>query len=278
MGNNINGIVNIKLWPFMPLVVTWSVLDLLLRPQVNHGFSDFLFDISLYLFVLLWICIQLSKHEVGLSGISKTPAEIPWRHILFFVPLTKVTASILLMTLGVGIVYLFPSLLDMAATSNSTETPLLPMEVVYRFLLVIVIGPIAEEYFFRGVMLNKWKIKFGLFRGLLLTSLVFAVIHPLSFIGAFLMSMLFSILYLKTERMLVAIIAHAFGNLIVFLTELFVLPLFGTDTDGAQSVSEVPTTGHLIAASSLALLFLAVTVYGLYKIYPKKNRKAFNPI
>ncbi|WP_413359390.1 CPBP family intramembrane glutamic endopeptidase [Robertmurraya sp. 2P01SA] len=71
------------------------------------------------------------------------------------------------------------------------------------------------------MMLNKWGQKYGLFKGIVLTSLIFAILHSGSFLAAFLTSFLYSILYVKTKKLYFPIIAHSFGNLIVFLPRIF---------------------------------------------------------
>ena len=49
---------------------------------------------------------------------------------------------------------------------------------VVEIISLCVLAPIIEEVAFRGVILHRWTRKFGLRKAILLSSLVFGVVHP----------------------------------------------------------------------------------------------------
>ena len=82
-----------------------------------------------------------------------------------------------------------------------------------------VIAPILEELAFRGVILHRWAHKFGLKKSILLSSLLFGIVHP-DVLGAFLFGVGMCILYLRFQSLWVPIISHGFYNFVVWLVEL----------------------------------------------------------
>ena len=80
---------------------------------------------------------------------------------------------------------------------------------------IVVISPIVEELIFRGVFLNKLQLVVPTLFAVLISSLLFASLHAFgSIFSAFIFGVCISILYLKTENILVAIFTHFLNNLI----------------------------------------------------------------
>lgn len=80
---------------------------------------------------------------------------------------------------------------------------------------IVAVSPLIEELMFRGVFLNKLKLIVPTLFAVLISSLLFASLHTFgSIFSAFIFGICISILYLKTENILVAIFAHFLNNLI----------------------------------------------------------------
>ena len=97
------------------------------------------------------------------------------------------------------------------------------MELITLIISTVVLGPILEEYLFRGVMYNKIKeYKFN--NPYLLTSLVFTITHMdiLSMIYAFIISYILLHFYDKYKTIKAPLIIHVSANLMtLFLPYLF---------------------------------------------------------
>ena len=86
-------------------------------------------------------------------------------------------------------------------------------------LIAAVFGPVVEEIFFRGVMYNAVKAKLGVFRAILITSVLFSFLHthaasyflvgflPIAVLGAAL-----AYLYEKTGSLIPSITLHVLNN------------------------------------------------------------------
>ena len=89
-------------------------------------------------------------------------------------------------------------------------------------LIIAVIGPIAEEFMFRGLLLKRLIAKTSMWEGIGTSSLLFGLLH-MDFFGAFLFGVTASILYLLTDNLLIPILLHIFHNSFVVGT-LFINP------------------------------------------------------
>lgn len=79
----------------------------------------------------------------------------------------------------------------------------------------VIIAPIFEELLFRGIILQKLNKHFGLIISILISSILFGIIHDFGGIfSAFIFGICMCILYIKSNNILVPIFAHSLNNLI----------------------------------------------------------------
>ena len=82
-------------------------------------------------------------------------------------------------------------------------------------LSTIIVSPISEELLFRGVFLNRLKLVVPTSFAVLITSILFGAMHSYgSVISAIVFGVCMCILYLKTQNILVCILAHFLNNLL----------------------------------------------------------------
>ena len=78
----------------------------------------------------------------------------------------------------------------------------------------------VEELVFRGVLLNRLKLRIGIIPAILVSSFLFGIGHEFGgMISAFLFGICMCILYLKTDNILIPITVHFINNLVVTLLE-----------------------------------------------------------
>ena len=82
-----------------------------------------------------------------------------------------------------------------------------------------VVGPVAEEIFFRGFVLTGLLKRFGVRRALLLSSLLFGLFHidPGAIVPTFALGLVLGWVYLKTGSIWPSIFAHALHNTLAVL-------------------------------------------------------------
>lgn len=105
---------------------------------------------------------------------------------------------------------------DAGAMFGSLRSPWLRLAVL---LGGAVAAPIGEEVFFRGLVYNALKARFGIGVGIVVSGLLFALVHigPLALLIIFPMGMLLAYVYERTKSLWVTITMHALNNGVSFL-------------------------------------------------------------
>ena len=86
--------------------------------------------------------------------------------------------------------------------------------LIATLILVGIVGPIAEEIFFRGFVLPGLVKRFGVTQSLLLSSLLFGIFHfdPGAIVPTFILGLALGWVYLKTGALWPEIFAHGLHN------------------------------------------------------------------
>jgi membrane protease YdiL (CAAX protease family) len=90
---------------------------------------------------------------------------------------------------------------------------------IIQLLSIVVIAPVAEEFYFRGILFNYFEKRNGKLFILILTSLIFSIIHfnvpatPTLFI----LGISLGLIKLTTDSIFITIIMHSIFNCIMLL-------------------------------------------------------------
>ena len=112
---------------------------------------------------------------------------------------------------------------------STLEPPELPfgpnlgmVSLLFAGLLVTVVGPIAEEVFFRGFALPGLARSFGPVGAALTSSLLFSLAHasPSILIPTFFAGLLLAWLYLRTRSLLSCVIVHGAQNAVAYIVTI----------------------------------------------------------
>lgn len=96
--------------------------------------------------------------------------------------------------------------------------------IVATILLVGIIGPMAEEIFFRGFVLPGLVKKFGIIWALVISSVVFGLFHidPGAIVPTFALGLALGWVYIKTGSIWPAMFAHGLHNTVAVLIAKYV--------------------------------------------------------
>ncbi|WP_017471213.1 CPBP family intramembrane glutamic endopeptidase [Amphibacillus jilinensis] len=86
------------------------------------------------------------------------------------------------------------------------------LNLILLVIAFVIIAPILEEILFRAVIFGFLKAKFGLVIALVVSSLIFGLLHPGHILSASIMGMAITLLYVKSNTLLSAIIFHMVWN------------------------------------------------------------------
>jgi membrane protease YdiL (CAAX protease family) len=95
---------------------------------------------------------------------------------------------------------------------------------IVLFLLVAVSAPLFEEIFFRGALYSGLRTRFGWGLGVLLSAVLFAVVHPMQdWLPIFGLGVTFAVMREMRQSIVPCIVAHFLQNALTFftLTNLF---------------------------------------------------------
>ena len=122
--------------------------------------------------------------------------------------------------------------------------------------MLVVLAPVLEELFFRGLMLRGFLSRYGAARAILGSALLFAVAHfnPWQFAAAFCAGLLFGWWFLRTRSLLPCMLGHAVHNGLPFLLSLLQLKIPGYTEPGSFQPYWFDLLGVLLLLAGILLL------------------------
>jgi len=173
--------------------------------------------VSVYLLLafLLWlVCLKLGiVHQVSLG--ERPSWRQAWSYISLAVPLIG-TSLFFLYVVFLPLSYAYPEFVEWWLLDEPPliwwylDTRAISASVINVVLLVVIV-PVVEEVLFRGFLLNRWWRKYSLWRGVIFSSLAFAILH-IDIIGGVIFGVLLALIYVKTKSLVGPIIVHMANN------------------------------------------------------------------
>lgn len=104
-------------------------------------------------------------------------------------------------------------------------------------LLLVVVAPVTEEFFFRGLILRGLLSRYSKSWAVVLTALLFTIIHlnPWQFFSAMLLGILLGWCFVRTKTLTVCLLGHAVANGMVFVQPFMPFEIQGFNTDPASA-------------------------------------------
>lgn len=222
--------------------------------------------------VCAWIIRRCYKLKINLKYlIGNLPNGYKWLPIVGFV------IAVLLFSLGTGLLFLYflslfaPSFLEVLLKSMNTERAENSSPIFYLILnvfSVVIVAPITEEFIFRGILLHRWAAKWGVSSAILVSSIVFGLLHPYNPFGLSVFGIVMALLYIKNGTIIVPMVAHSLNN--AFVTAVQFLPQ-DSSTSEIDKVSYWRSEPILISG----IIFIAISAFFLirffYRTWPNKQ-------
>ncbi len=134
-------------------------------------------------------------------------------------------------------------------------------------LTAVVLAPLLEEVVFRGILVNRWGVKWGIRTGIMASAVLFGVCHLIDMAGATVFALIATILYLRTRTLIVPIAVHAANNVVAVLLD-FVYPSEGPG-DLATELQEIEAMA--LPGLGIAAVTLPVLVWYLRRHWPGRG-------
>jgi membrane protease YdiL (CAAX protease family) len=183
------------------------------------------------IFVVIAICLnvpifgwKITAKSIGLS-FEKFPEKVGWAFAAFF---ANMPILILFILLTAALSQYLPG--GGHPASEALLKHPTPFEIAKIAFLACIIAPIWEEIFFRGILFPAFAKAFGKpIWGALLSSFIFASIHPQGFLGVPVLMgialMLCAVSY-QTKSLVSNMILHGLHNGATLTAALLLAPLF----------------------------------------------------
>jgi membrane protease YdiL (CAAX protease family) len=175
---------------------------------------------TLYILVFTGLCLMIvAQGRSPALNLRDLFGPLPWR--LAWLQLLWLVAGLFLFSLGafqisyLGLSWVAPRLVESTLQQSlllSVDNAAAPH--LYNGLMlfaVVVVAPVAEEFIFRGILLHRWGLKWGVRTAMVMTSVLFGLLHS-NLIGLFMFGVVMTLLYLTTRSLLVPMVAHALNN------------------------------------------------------------------
>ncbi len=89
----------------------------------------------------------------------------------------------------------------------------------WSILMLVILAPVMEEVLFRGILLESVRSKYGAGRAIVVSALMFGVIHfiPQQVVNAFVIGLILGYIYIRTESLWPVIVIHALNNAMAYV-------------------------------------------------------------
>ena len=177
----------------------------------------------------------------------------------------------------VGIIFLYCGIISpinaLISLTESTKVTYLDygkLPGIFTLLQSLIAAPILEELIFRGIILDGLLKKYSPTKSILISSLIFGLIHldRFQFVTALLMGIFIGWVYYRSRSLTLSIIIHALANLAVILMHYFI---------NIDSIKDNILLGMYGGITNLkiaivgSVLILVMCIYFLEKEFNKKT-------
>ncbi|PUB10758.1 CPBP family intramembrane glutamic endopeptidase [Paenisporosarcina sp. OV554] len=224
--------------------------------------------ITLILYVVVPVTFfryYFRKHGVAVRDVVFRKGSGSWLPSLIGIMVISIAFSLSVFWLQLyALMPISPGLVDFFL--EPFPMPESPVYLSITIISIALIGPIAEEFIFRGMLLHRMMKKTSMWGGILISSILFGVLHA-DIIGASIFGIITSLLYLKTGNLLIPILLHVFNNSIAIILT-FVAPSWPGWAIGEKSdiyTYILPNSIVLAISSILMILVIARLAKGLHR-------------
>ena len=178
------------IWVACFLILIFSVITFIEIPFLDYRQAIILGEFSTVIPVIVYLKYRrIPFSTLGLSKIN------PFRIIKLSIPLGFLGVGISIL-LGMTLSYVIPGYLEYRNSLPNTVPESLEDLAIWWIIVLLAVGPV-EEIISRGFVQQGMETRFGPLRGLLISSLLFGIIHvePFAAINAFFIGLLLGYVY-----------------------------------------------------------------------------------
>lgn len=131
----------------------------------------------------------------------------------------------------------------------------------------MLIAPVVEEILFRGILTNRWALKWGITTGIVASTVLFGMGHALGMIGATAFGLVAVLLYFQTGGLVVPITFHVVNNLVAVGLEF----AFPSDEPWSVTAELEQIDTMLLPGLAMVAMTLPVLVWYIRANWPSRD-------
>ncbi|MCG9128626.1 CPBP family intramembrane metalloprotease [Candidatus Poribacteria bacterium] len=192
------------------------------------------------------------------------------RYSILTIPLVSFSIAIIIIQYHIGMA-LVPEFTEWLFEDNletyvsPVNKKLLIANIISIFNLTII-TPIFEEFFFRGILLTRWSIKWNTSKAIFVSSILFGILHS-DIIGKILFGYVLAILYIKTRSLYVPICIHIINNTIAIILQYYSEIALNTSLE----LDNIPTKTQIWFWIIVLIIVIGILFNFLRKNIPNKE-------
>jgi uncharacterized protein len=222
--------------------------------------------------LLLWFIWKAKKTGNSPSDFTRNfSAGLRWKEIVlvllfhFLITIGFIFLVVLLVS------YLNPELINTVLYDEDMIAPQGLNSKIYYAITAVILAPVVEEIAFRGIILNRFRVKWGIGRAVILSSILFGVLHyKLAIVGALTLGICLALIYIRTENILISITIHFINNLIA--SAFLFLPAEDLGTVETFTLGQARIAGWLLGVPLFIVSAIFLITY-FRKNWPKATSK-----
>lgn len=196
---------------FALLTVVARASNELIENTFHMQNSTFINILIFYILPITWIYFEYKKHRVAFSLFINRNETFNLVQVLY------ITIMLCVFSYGYLILYMYSfAWITPTFIMNALREPIMDSTggYVYQVIMVVFIAPIIGEFVFRGFLLQRFAAKWGTSISIIAVAILFALLH-VDFLGAIVFSVVLSIVYIRTNSLLMPIAIHMLNNAFV---------------------------------------------------------------
>lgn len=179
---------------------------------VSVDFSITIPGLLFYIAFIFYFNYQFKQQHVPVRKIVYTKGIGGWIPSILGIVIVCIVFSLSTFWLFMfSLNSVFPAIVDLILTTD--PLPSSPIFLGIEIIVIVILAPVLEEFIFRGVILHRLIKKTSITGGVLISSILFGVLHA-DMIGAFFFGVITALLFLKTGNLLIPILVHMINNAI----------------------------------------------------------------
>lgn len=217
MNQNTISISTTIIWIVTYLIVCGIIpatLDKMIFRTIKNGISAWLNLLTLIALNSIFILVLITRYQLKVSilnNISLRGVLLAFGcSLLFYLLLDKLLDPF------------FDSVFIASADEYKRTIAQLRQSPIVNFIRICLLAPVVEEILIRGCILNSLQSKYGIILALLISSLLFAVLHFnfVQTLSAVICGLILGLLYINTGSLFSCILAHSLYNIISYFTSI----------------------------------------------------------